>query len=144
MKTSIKNFLEDPVNNSDKFSNYFDWFCNTNSLENKMKKLLPKIKFLVKVGILDEDETYCWFKNNCPASGPLYDDIRISDLSSENNYLGGFWTKTGHNVEDKCAIWFYENDEFVTLNFKNWSEFKKELKNNQELVAKLAVAFSSK
>jgi len=127
MKISINKFLENPVENSDECFNFYDWFCNDKTLEKRMKALVPKLKFLVKEGIINGDTNYAWFKNNCPLIGSLYDDIRISRL--DDDFLGGFCPRSGHNVEDKCTVWVLK-DEYKEYNFKDWSTFKKEVKTN--------------
>jgi len=144
MKTSISNFLENPSENSDKFFNFYDWFCKDTSLERRMNSMVPKIKFLVKEGILNADTCYIWFKNSCPCQGSLYDDFRISKLDEDKTYLGGFCPRTGHNVEDKCSVWYYDTEgEFKTINFKDWNTFKKEIKNDIDLRQILTGAFRS-
>lgn len=133
MKVSINKFLENPVQNTDEYSNFYDWFCSEKKLEKRMLSLIPKIKFLVKEGLIDGEKNIVWFKNNCPLIGTLYDDFRISTL--DGNFLGGFCPKSGHNkVENKCYFWFFDsNRNVITKEFKNWMTFKKEAKINQEL-----------
>lgn len=74
--------------------NFFDWFCRDFSLEDRSRKLFPRVKkFAEKMGV-NLDTTYCFFKNNCPMNGPLYDDFRICDR------------ETGHiifTVVPKCS-----------------------------------------
>jgi len=130
MKISINKFLENPVENSDNCFNFYDWFCKDSTLEKRMLALVPKLKFLVKEGIINGDTNYVWFKNNCPVNGSLYDDIRISNL--DKDFLGGFCPTSGHNIKDKCAVWTLKG-EFKEYNFKNWSAFKKEIKSNTDL-----------
>jgi hypothetical protein len=83
-------------------SNFFDWFCRDASLEDKARKLFPRVKtFVEKMGV-NLDTTYCIFKNNCPVGGPLYDDFRICDRAT--GYV--IWTvtpKCGHS--GKAEIW---------------------------------------
>jgi len=130
MKITINEFLENPVEHSDECFNFFDWFCKTSSLERRMLALVPKLKFLVKEGIINGDTNYVWFKNNCPLVGTLYDDIRISNLNGD--FLGGFCPTSGHHVEDKCIVWTLKG-KCKEYNFKNWSSFKKEIKSNTDL-----------
>ena len=63
---------------------WYDWFCKDTSLANKTKKMGNIIKQIKEGGKVDLETSYVWFKNNCPLSGPLYDDFRIADI--ENNY----------------------------------------------------------
>jgi len=83
-------------------SNFFDWFCRDASLEDKARKLFPRVKtFVEKMGV-NLDTTYCTFKNNCPMMGPLYDDFRICDRTTGDV----IWTvtpKCGHS--GKAEIW---------------------------------------
>jgi hypothetical protein len=59
---------------------WYDWFCRDTSLKNKTKKMGNIIKQIKDGGKVNLDETYIWFKNNCPMSGPLYDDFRIANI----------------------------------------------------------------
>jgi len=66
---------------------WFDWFCRDTSLANKTKKMGNIIKQIKAGGKVDLDTSYVWFKNNCPLSGPLYDDFRIADIETNNNLI---------------------------------------------------------
>jgi hypothetical protein len=74
---------------------FYDWFCKKSSLGGHYKQLLPKLKFLVKIGLIDADNSYVWFKNNCPVVGHKYNDIRISSLNEKNSFFGGICPKSG-------------------------------------------------
>ena len=142
MKVSINKFLENPELNSDDFSNFYDWFCSDKALKGRMLALVPKLRFLVKEGIIDGDTHYVYFKNNCPVMGTLYDDIRISNLNGD--FLGGFCPKSGHDVENKCNVWTVDSiNKFTNREFKNWSEFKKEVKANETLRNELTSHFTA-
>ncbi len=66
---------------------WFDWFCRDTSLANKTKKMGNIIKQIKAGGKVDLKTSYVWFKNNCPLSGPLYDDFRIADIETNNNLI---------------------------------------------------------
>ncbi len=145
MKTSeisINDFLKDPETNHDRCYNFFDWFCSDKSLKGRMMKMVPKLRWLVKEGIIDGDTIYVWFKNNCPMNGSLYDDMRFSTQDENNDFMGGICPRTGHyNIDLECKVWYFTKDDFVEHNFTNWSTFKKEMKNNQELKQKIILGF---
>lgn len=61
---------------------WYDWFCKDSSLRNKTYKMGNIIKQLRVGGKVDFDKWYVWFKNNCPMSGPLYDDFRFASLET--------------------------------------------------------------
>ena len=140
--TSIRKFLENPIENSDSCFNFYDWFCKDSSLEGRMLKTVPVIKFLVKEEIINPDTTYVWLKNNCPVNGSLYDDIRFSTLDSEERFLGGICPRTGHYVEDKCSVWAFDNDRnLIEFNFTDLRTFKKALKEDPSLKSNLQKLF---
>lgn len=58
---------------------WYDWFCRDTSLANKTKAMGKIIKQVKDGGKVNLDTQYVWFKNNCPMSGPLYDDFRFAE-----------------------------------------------------------------
>ena len=82
----IKRFKEgsydDPSVTTQIEAGWYDWFCKDTSLKNKTKRMGNIIKQLEPGGKVDLDNSYVWFKNNCPLVGNLYDDFRIADLES--------------------------------------------------------------
>ena len=61
---------------------WYDWFCKDSSLATKTKRMGNIISQIKEGGKVDLQNWYCWFKNNCPLNGPLYDDFRFSSLDT--------------------------------------------------------------
>ena len=66
---------------------WYDWFCKDTSLMNKTIKMGNIVKQINVGGKIDLEKTYVWFKNNCPANGPLFDDFRFADLESGDTLI---------------------------------------------------------
>ena len=85
---------------------FYDWWCKSESLPNKAKRLLAAVRAIVKTGTkaFDPKKTYVFFKNNCPCCGCLYDDLRICDIESGEvlfnvcpSKKAVYWTGNGWN-----------------------------------------------
>lgn len=153
-KLSITELLKDPKKHveADSCAFFYDWFCAENGLKNRAYSLIDKLKFLVEEGLVDGDENYVWFKNNCPLSGSTYDDMRISRIEGDE-FLGGFCFASGHTGEkNKANLWLLgaevvegeaETDSnarklgHALFEFPLWRDMKKELKTNQGLRGKI-------
>ena len=64
---------------------WYDWFCKDTSLKGKLDKMAKIIIQISDNGKVDLDNSYVWFKNNCPLAYPLYDDFRIADRETGRN-----------------------------------------------------------
>jgi hypothetical protein len=112
MNMSIVSVLE----NSDEFLSdgnsfgFYDWFCNTSSLERRAKSLLNKFKKIKDSKKINKETMYIWFKNNCPCVGKLYDDFRISDLVS-GDVIFTVTPSSGHESNyGEAELWGRENE----------------------------------
>lgn len=66
---------------------WYDWFCKTTSLKNKTYNMGRIISQVKQGGKVDLENSYVWFKNNCPCSAPLYDDFRFADIKTGDTLL---------------------------------------------------------
>ena len=85
---------------------FYDWFCRDSSLERKAIQLFKKTKRFIKAKNIDVDNTYVFFKNNCPVEGSLYDDFRICDLET-GKVIFTVTPKSSHSGE--AELWGVEN-----------------------------------
>lgn len=70
---------------------WYDWFCKDSSLANKTHRLVPIVKLIARSKLIDIDNMYVWFKNNCPCDGQLYDDIRFATAGDKDGYVGNVY-----------------------------------------------------
>ena len=144
-RIAISEVIKNPtLLNKENYFGFYDWYCKESSLADNYKHLLPKLKFLVKIGLIDADNSYVWFKNNSPINGHTYNDINIASLKKDNAFFGGICPKNGHTVyNDKCTVWYFDEKGILTEeDFASWSEFKKEIVANTELFNTIKNAWS--
>ena len=110
---------------------WYDWFCKSSSLFNRLKKMAPKLLAVAESSKIDKDKMYVFFKNCCPCVGPTYDDFRICDIESGNvlfcightakgtfNGPGGWFVydfspnRDGTNNPVDCGTWKDVKDYF--------------------------------
>jgi hypothetical protein len=82
--SKLVKMTQDEIAKADRCQLFYDWFCKDTSLPGKSKRLMSTVRAIVKTGtkLFDPNKTYVFFKNNCPCSGGLYDDLRICDIES--------------------------------------------------------------
>ena len=145
MKISINDLIANPsLYNEDNFYGFYDWFANQSTLKRRMQLMMPKIKFLVKEGLVNGDTNYVWFKNNCPMSGGTYDDARISLLDDTNDFLGGFcFDNYGSHSEGKAQFWTLHADREPDMYYYDgWTYMKAALKHDEDLRALVRATFN--
>lgn len=118
--------------NSGKYSSYdkstqieagwYDWFCKESSLRNKTYKMGNIIKDIKDGGKVDLENNYVFFKNNCPFTGPLYDDFRICDM------------KTGEVIFTIQIDCFRYNSKYAVFGVNSWDRPLFTAKNKKELL----------
>lgn len=105
--------------------NFYDWFCKDSSLKRKSDNLFRAVKTFVKKFNIDTTKHYVFFKNNCPAWGPLYDSFSICDVETGDVK---FWVtpKSGHTM--KAEICGAQNNFMEPLySGENLSEIYKKM-----------------
>jgi len=100
---------------------WYDWFCRDTSLANKTKTLGKKVLQLMNSEKVDTENMYVFFKNNCPMSGPLYDDFRFCDMEN-GDVVYTVVPKSGHT--GNAEVWGRENDFDGPLLEGNWRDVK--------------------
>jgi len=88
---------------------WHDWFCEDTELKQKLDAMFPLLKQIVYSQKINIDTMYVFFKNNCPGTGDLYDDFRISEISNDD-VVYTITPSCGHErTKGQASIWGREN-----------------------------------
>jgi hypothetical protein len=144
---TINEFIENPSKNTDDCFGFHDWFSPDRYLEKKMLSMVPKLKYLVKAGILNGDTTRVWFKENCTItdkSTVLNVDMRFNRIK-DDKFLGGINPNVGKFMEHNIELWYFTDDTFKGLHqnkHENWKSFKDKIKNDNHYRNELTNAYA--
>lgn len=100
---------------------WYDWFCQDDALAGRLQKLSKVVMGITDPYILDH--YYVWFKNNCPLSGPLYDDVRFEPLHGDRNGRYFVVIRDSPHETHKWTIYTerhgFEQPEFTCANVRD-------------------------
>ena len=108
---------------------WYDWSCRDGSLAGRLKQLGKVVTGVTEPFILDN--YYVWFKNNCPLSGPLYDDVRFEPLSDERD--GNYFIVCKDSPHEKAKWVLYaersgfDQPEFACGNLRELTKYVNQL-----------------
>ena len=101
---------------------WYDWFCIDKSLSKRLAAMVPKIRRICTSKKVDLDNSYIFFKNNCPCNGNVYDDFRICDLAT-GDVIYTITPKCGHNIsKGESSVWGKENNFKEELAKGTWKD----------------------
>lgn len=147
-KISINTLLANPESliEDDCCSFFHDWFCDDSKLDKRALALTKKLRVFVDEGLIDGDKNYVWFKNNCPMSGSLYDDMRISNIET-GAFLGGICPSCGHNSsKGEASIWFlggeYKNGTHYVIE-SSWAKLKRNIRSDESVRSMIRSHFNA-
>ena len=115
---------------------WYDCFCEESELPGRLRTMGEIINKITNEYILDN--FWVWFKNNCPALGPLYDDMRFEPMDETKREQLYFLVTTG----DSRAAAKYE---LITARDKYRCEYSTEYTNDLiEHINNLGLQFAEK
>lgn len=114
---------------------WYDWFCEDMFLQSRLNELGPKVEQINTINLLnnkkhyDPQNSYVFFKNNCPFDGELYDDFRICDMDS-GNVIFTIVPASGHTSMDGVAeLWGKANSFKEALAEGEWIDILNYFRN---------------
>lgn len=129
---SVKEYMANGGAANESFSNFWDWFCRESSLKNRGIALDKKVNQLIKLGVIDPDSMKVSYKNCCPLYGNSYDIILVQKVDSDEDVV---WIEpsSGHE-SNKGVASAYNYSNGKSYEFANWSDMKKQLKENSKSI----------
>lgn len=106
---------------------WYDWFCKDSSLLAKTMKLGKRVAQIAATHKFDANKCCMYFKNNCPAVGPLYDQFSIFEIETDRLlYVVQFLNRGSHGCEKAhCELYGIDNNFAEPIVNGSWREVKK-------------------
>ena len=102
---------------------WYNWFCEDRLLPGKTRKLGRLVKQVSVSPLVDLDNWYVWFKNNCPMNGKLYDDFRFAHLATGEVKFSIVPKEGCTATYGQSALWGRKgNSEFGQLVAGTWDD----------------------
>lgn len=110
---------------------WFDWFCKDTSLLGKTRKLAPKVIQVMESSKINKEDSYVFFKNNCPMVGKLYDSFSICDIHTGDVL---YWVCPSSGFDHKkgvAEVWGKDNGFKEALVEGTWRDVMKFFKEGK-------------
>lgn len=123
---TIAEYIANGMSANEHCHNFYDWFCKDTSLAAKARGLDTKLKMIIASPRFNVDvNTWrCYYKNNCPMTGRLYDFIGISPNGDGEFFV--ITPKSGHYSHNgKGSVWSSVHHEIFE---GTWKEIKEWIK----------------
>ena len=131
----------DSIFSQNKSCLFCDWVANDDSLKSRATKMIPKLKFLVKEGLINGDTHYVTFENYDNGALASFDEVRIH--RKEDGFLmGGFRPQYSRTSESgNSSIWSVLDPD-TERSYESWTSLKNDLKTNKELRSFISRTFN--
>lgn len=110
-----------PLNDGHLLSFWYDWFCADKQLPARGRRLFAKLLNVALSHRFDINNSYVFFKNNCPCSGPLRDDFRICDLQTGKVLYTVVPYDASESKDERSYVYGAENEFKAPLVAGNWN-----------------------
>lgn len=127
-KLSVKEYFMNGGYSSCDDKNFVDWYCNKDDLERRAIILEEKVKVLVELGVIDDENMSVSYKNLSPIFD-VYDSISVRDVKNNKELFYILPSDKHESINQYAVIADILNDK--SYKFECWDEMCSSLKVNK-------------